>query len=163
MAAGRYLIPIIFQRRNLKVCKSVKVTDDNALDYSKWSDHRERFEVGISKLQVNINKDAYNKVLKLTGGKIPERVRTYQIQIETENYSETISNTNGFYDDEITFAYIPILLKPNSNDQNVMTLFSLRSSDITNNTILIPVVDEGICVNQASWLQITGLYDVTLS
>ncbi len=145
------------------MCKAVKVTDDNALVYNKWSDHQERFEVGISKLQVNINKDAYNQVLKLTGGKIPERVRTYQIQFETENYDDTVSSTRGFFDDEIAFAYIPILLKPDPNDQNVITFFSLRPSDITNNNISIPVVDEGICVNQASWLQITSLYDATLS
>ncbi len=145
------------------MCQAVKVTDDNALVYNKWSDHRDRFEIGISKLQVNINKDAYNQVLNLTCGKIPERVRTYQIQFETENYDETVASTKGFFDDEIVFAYIPIPLKPDPNDQNVMTLFSLRMSDITNNNISIPVEDEGICVNQAAWLQITSLYDVTMS
>ena len=145
------------------MCKAVKVTDDNALVYTKWSDHRERFEVGISRPQLNINKDAYDQVLKLSGGKIPERVRTYQIQFETENYNERVASTSGFFDDEIAFAYIPIPLKPDPYDQNVITFFSLRPSDITNNKISIPVEDEGICVNQASWLQITSLYDITLS
>lgn len=163
MAAGKYHIHIIFHRRKSKMCKAVKVTDDNALVYTNWSDHADKFKVSISKLQVHINTDAYNQVLKLTAGKIPEKVRTYKIQFETENYSETISNTNGFYDDEIAFAYIPIPLKSDPNDQNVITFFSLRPSDITNNNISIPAEDEGISVNQASWLQIISLYDVTLS
>ncbi len=145
------------------MCKAVNITDKNALVYNKWSDHQEIFEIGISKLQLNINKDAYNQVLKLTGGKIPERVRTYQIQFETENYNETVASTGGFFDDEIAFAYIPIPLRPEPYDQNVITFFSLRPSDITNNNISIPVMDEGICINQASWLQITSLYDVTMS
>ncbi len=145
------------------MCQTVNITDKNALVYNKWSDHRERFEVGISRLQLNINKDAYNQVLKLTGGKIPNSVRTYKIQFETENYDETVASTSGFFDDEIVFAYIPIPLRPEPYDQNVITFFSLRPSDITNNKISIPVEDEGICVNQASWLQITSLYDVTLS
>ena len=54
------------------MCTGVNISNKNALVYTEWSDHRERFEIGISKLQVNINKDAYNQVLKLTGGKIPE-------------------------------------------------------------------------------------------
>ena len=145
------------------MCKAVKINDENALVYTEWSDHRERFEIGISKLQVNINKDAYNQVLKLTGGKIPERVRTYQIQFETENYDDTVSSTRGFFDDEIAFAYIPIPLKPDPNDQNVITFFSLRPSDITTNNISIPIEDGGMLINQASWSQITSLYDVTLS
>ena len=145
------------------MCQAVNITDKNTLLYNKWSDHRERFEIGISKLQLNINKDAYDQVLKLTGGKIPNRVRTYQIQFETENYDETVASTRGIFDDEIAFAYIPIPLKPDLYDQNVITFFSLRPSDITNNNISIPAEDEGICVNQASWLQITSLYDVTLS
>jgi len=145
------------------MCQAVNITDKNTLVYNKWSDHRERFEIGISKLQLNINKDAYDQVLKLTGGKIPNSVRTYQIQFETENYDETVASTKGFFDDEIVFAYIPIPLLPEAKDQNLITFFSLRSSDVTNNGILIPAVDEGICVNQASWKQIISLYDVTLS
>ncbi len=142
------------------MCKAVKVTNDNALVYTKWSDHRERFEVGISRLQLNINKDAYDQVLKLTGGKIPERVRTYQIQFETENYNETVASTGGFFDDEIAFAYIPIPLRPNPNDQNVVTFFSLRPSDITDNNISIPAEEDGIPINQVSWSQTIRLYHV---
>ena len=145
------------------MCQAVKVTDNNALVYNKWSDHRERFEIGIAKLQLNINKDAYDQVLKLTGGEIPNRVRTYHIQFETENYDETIASTKGFFVDEIVIAYIPIPLKPDPYDQNVVTFFSLRPSDITGNNISIPAEDEGIQVDQASWSQITSLYDVTLS
>ncbi len=142
------------------MCQAVNITDKNALVYNKWSDHRERFEVGISKLQLNINKDAYNQVLKLTSGKIPDKVRTNQIQFETENYSETISNTRGFYNDEIAFAFIPIPLKPNPNDQNVVTFFSLRPSDITDNNISIPAEEDGITINQVSWSQTIRLYHV---
>ena len=142
------------------MCQAVNITDKNTLVYNKWSDHRERFEIGISKLQLNINKDAYNQVLKLTAGKIPEKVRTYKIQFESENYSETISNTKGFFDDEIAFAYIPIPLKPNPNDQNVVTFFSLRPSDITDNNISIPAEEDGIPINQVSWSQTIRLYHV---
>ena len=142
------------------MCKAVKIADKNALDYNKWSDHQESFEIGISKLQVNINKDAYNQVLKLTGEKIPERVRTYKIQFESENYSETISNTKGFFDDEIAFAYIPIPLRPEPYDQNVITFFSLRPSDITDNNISIPAEEDGIPINQVSWSQTIRLYHV---
>ena len=163
MAAGKYHTHIIFRRRKINMCQAVNITDKNALVYNKWSDHRERFEIGISKLQVNINEDAYNQVLNLTGGKIPERVRTYQIQFETENYDEIVASTGGFFDDEIAFAYIPIPLKPNPNDQNVITFFSLRPTDITDMGILIPAEDQGLHINQASWSQIISLYDVTLS
>ena len=142
------------------MCQAVNITDKNALVYNKWSDHRERFEVGISRLQLNINKDAYNQVLKLTGGKIPERVRTYQIQFETESYDEIVASTRGFFDDEIAFAYIPIPLRPEPYDQNVITFFSLRPSDITNINISIPVEEDGIPINQVSWSQTIRLYHV---
>jgi hypothetical protein len=88
-------------------------------------------------------------------------VRTYQIQFLTDDYAEIKASTIGFFDDEITFAYIPIPLKPNPKDQNLITFFSLRPSDINGNNISIPIEDDGIHVNQASWLQITSLYDVT--
>ena len=145
------------------MCQAVKVTDDNALVYNKWSDHRERFEIGISKLKLNINKDAYDHVLKLTGGKIPGRVRTYQIQFLTDDYAEITASTRGFFYDEIQFAYIPIPLLPEAKDQNLITFFSLRPSDITDNGILIPAADDGLHINQASWSQINRLFDVTLS
>ena len=142
------------------MCQAVNITDKNALVYNKWSDHRERFEEGLSKLQVNITKDAYDQVLKLTGGKIPERVRTYKIQFETENYDETVASTRGIFDDEIAFAYIPIPLKPDPYDQNVITFFSLRPSDIANNNISIPAEEDGIPINQVSWSQTIRLYHV---
>ncbi len=142
------------------MCQAVNITDKNALVYTKWSDHRERFEIGISKLQLIINKDAYIEVLKLTGGKIPNRVRTYQIQFETENYDETVARTNGFFDDEIAFAYIPIPLRPEPYDQNVITFFSLRPSDITDNNISIPAEEDGIPISQVSWSQTIRLYHV---
>ena len=145
------------------MCKAVNITDKNTLDYIVWSVHQEKFEQGLARLQVNINKDAYAQVLKLTGGKIPERVRTYQIQFLTYDYTEITTSTRGFFDDEIQFAYIPISLKPEAKDQNLITFFSLRPSDITDMGILIPAVDEGIHVNQASWKQIISLYDITLS
>ena len=145
------------------MCKAVKVTDKNALDYIDWSTHQERFEEGLSKLQLNINKNAYAQVLKLTGGKIPNRVRTSQIQFLTYDYAEITASTRGFFDDEIAFAYIPIPLLPEAKDQNLITFFSLRPSDITNNRILIPAVDDGLHINQASWSQILRLYDVTMS
>ncbi len=81
------------------MCQAVNITDKNALVYNKCSDHRERFEVGISKLQININKDAYDQVLKLTGGKIPNRVRTYQIQFLTDDYAEITASTSGIFVD----------------------------------------------------------------
>ena len=145
------------------MCQAVKVTDNNALDYIAWSVHQEKFEQGLARLQVNINKDAYYQVLKLTGGKIPERVRTYQIQFLTDDYAGITASTRGFFDDEIAFAYIPITLLPDAKDQNLITFFSLRPSDITDRGILIPAEDEGIQVDQASWKQIVSLYDVTLS
>jgi len=145
------------------MCQAVNITDKNALLYNKWSDHRERFEIGIAKLQLNINKDAYNQVLKLTSGEIPKRVRTYQIQFLTDDYAEITASTRGFFDDEIQFAYIPIPLLPEAKDQNLITFFSLRPTDITDMGILIPAEDQGLHINQASWSQIISLYDVTLS
>jgi len=141
------------------MCQAVNITDKNALVYNKWSDHRERFEVGISKLQLNINKDAYNQVLKLTSGKNPERVRTYQIQFETENYDETVASTGGFFDDEIAFAYIPIPLKPDPNDQNLIRFFSLRPSDVTDKGINIPASDGMLDIEQEHWREILYLFD----
>ena len=145
------------------MCKAVKVTDKNALDYINWSTHQEKFEQGLARLQVNINKDAYDQILKLNDGKIPEWVRTYQIQFITDDYAEITASTRGIFDDEIQFAYITIPLLPESKDQNLITFFSLRPSDITDMGILIPAEDEGIQVNQASWSQILRLYDVTMS
>ena len=142
------------------MCQAVNITDKNTLLYNKWSDHRERFEIGISRLQLNINKNAYDQILKLTGGEIPNSVRTYQIQFETENYDETITSTRGFFDDEIVIAYIPIPLKPDPYDQNLITFFSLRPSDITNNNISIPAEEDGIPINQVSWSQTIRLYHV---
>ena len=50
-----------------------------------------------------------------------------------------------------------------AKDQNLITFFSLRPSDITDMGILIPAEDDGLHINQASWSQIISLYDVTLS
>ena len=141
------------------MCQAVNITDKNALVNNKWSDHRERFEVGISKLQLNINKDAYNQILKLTDGEIPKTVRTYQIQFETENYDETVANTRGFFDDEIVFAYIPIPLKPDPNDQNLIRFFSLRPSDVSDKGINIPVSDGMLDIEQEHWREILYLFD----
>jgi hypothetical protein len=145
------------------MCTGVNITDKNALDYVKWSRHEERFDSDLARLQVNIKTDAYNQILKLTGGKLPNRVRTYQIQFLTDDYAEIKASTIGFFDDEITFAYIPIPLLPEAKDQNLMTFYSLRPSDITDNGILIPAVDDGLHINQVSWSQILRLYDVTMS
>ena len=129
-------------------------------------DHRwknERFEVGLSRLNLHINKDAYNQILKLTGGKIPERVRTSQIQFLTYDYDDITSSTIGLFDDEIQFAYIPIPLLPEDKDQNLITFFSLRPSDVTDSDICIPAVDDGMQIDQASWSQIIRFCDVTMS
>ena len=141
------------------MCQAVNITDKNALVYNKWSDHQESFEIGISKLQVNINEDAYNQVLKLTGGKIPNRVRTYQIQFETESYDETVTSTRGFFDDEIAFAYIPIPLKPDPNDQNLIRFFSLRPSDVSDKGINIPESDGMLNIEKEHWREILYLFD----
>ena len=141
------------------MCQAVKVINDNALVYTTWSNHRERFEIGIAKLQLNINKDAYDQVLKLTGGKIPNRVRTYQIQFETESYDETVTSTRGFFDDEIAFAYIPIPLKPDPNDQNLIRFFSLRPSDVSDKGINIPESDGMLNIEKEHWREILCLFD----
>ena len=145
------------------MCQAVNITDKNALDYIAWSVHQEKFEQGLARLEVNVNTSAYNQILKLTGGKIPERVRTCQIQFLTDDYVDITASTRGIFDDEITFAYIPIPLLPEAKDQNLITFFSLRPSDITDMGILIPAEDDGLHINQASWSQIISLYDVTLS
>ena len=145
------------------MCTGVNITDKNALDYIDWSVHQEKFEQGLARLEVNVNTSAYNQILKLTGGKIPERVRTYQIQFLTDDYAEITASTRGFFDDEIQFAYIPIPLLPEAKDQNLITFFSLRPSDITDMGILIPAVDDGLHINQAAWSQIIRLYDATMS
>ena len=141
------------------MCTGVNINDKNALVYTKWSDHRERFEIGISRLQLNINKNAYDQILKLTGGEIPNSVRTYQIQFETENYDETVVSTRGIFDDEIAFAYIPISLKPDPNDQNLIRFFSLRPSDVTDKGINIPTIDGILDIEQEHWREILYLFD----
>ena len=145
------------------MCKAVRVTNDNALVYTTWSDHWQRFDVGLSRLQVNINADSYEKILKETGGMAPEKVRTYHIQFLTEDYEDMVSNLAGFEDDEITLAYFPVLLMPGPHDQNLITFVYLKKSDVNNNIITIPDEENGRPVDQASWRQIISLYDITLS
>jgi len=69
----------------------------------------------------------------------------------------------GYFTDEIVFAYLPVPLKTDARDQNVITFFSLRPSDITTNGISIPSFDGGMMIEQASWKQILSTHQAIRS
>ena len=102
--------------------------------------------------------DAYRQIIDLNYGKVPNVVRSFQVQFETENYDETINSRQGWFNDEIVFACIPNPLMPDPNDQNLITFFSLRPSDITSKGISIPINDNGRDTEQRLWSQIMQLY-----